>query len=133
VAQKRTAFHTKRLRNLNNKKQQRSRVNKKSVSKRIESILGALSATARGDFSHYCKIENLEKPDSLDALSIGINIMISDLSAYAKNLEETIIKLNEKTEELQKFNKLFIGRELKMTELKNEIEVLKKELAKEKE
>ena len=128
MAQKRTISQK-----ILNKKQQKSKADKELVSERIEKILEVLSATTRGDFLHYCEIKNLKTPDSLDALSIGINIMISDLGAYAKNFKETIVELNKKTEELEKFNKLFVGRELKMTELKKEIETLKGELAEKKE
>ena len=54
------------------------------------------------------------------------------LEDWAKTSEEKVKEktkeLNEKVEELEKFNKLAIGRELKMIELKKEIEDLKEEL-----
>jgi len=45
-------------------------------------------------------------------------------------IKEKERELKEKVKELEVFNKLAIGRELKMVELKKEIQVLKKELAK---
>ncbi len=44
--------------------------------------------------------------------------------------KETEIKINEKVEELEKFYKMAIGRELRMIELKKEIEKLKEKLEK---
>jgi len=112
------------------KKKQKKGEDKKTLSKRINDILIVLSAVAKGDFSRYCEIKNLEKPDSLDALSLGINMMISDLGTYARDLEKNIAEFNTKTEELEKMNKIFMGRELKMVELKEEIAELKSRLEK---
>ncbi|MFZ2881794.1 MAG: PAS domain-containing protein, partial [Candidatus Moraniibacteriota bacterium] len=48
----------------------------------------------------------------------GYLVMIEDIT----NNKESQIKLQEKLEEMEKMNKLMIGRELKMIELKNKIE-----------
>ncbi|WP_299527209.1 PocR ligand-binding domain-containing protein [uncultured Lutibacter sp.] len=52
-----------------------------------------------------------------------------ELSNYRENLEEMIkdrtIELEEKNKKLDKMNKIFVGRELRMAELKKEIEKLK--------
>jgi len=96
---------------------------------RINEIIKILSLIAKGDFSHYCEIKNLETPDSLDALSLGVNIMISDLGAQTKRIQEIIDETNKKNEQIEKLNKIFIGREVKMVELKEEIKKLNQELA----
>lgn len=70
---------------------------------------------------------------------IGIFVGITDISQLKelqKKLEERVKErtqqLQEKVEELEKFRKLAVGRELKMIELKEEIEKLKRELEKSK-
>ena len=57
---------------------------------------------------------------------VGYFFGVFDLTEIKKKEEE----LQEKMEELERFNKLAVGRELKMIELKKEIEELKKELEK---
>jgi flagellar hook-associated protein FlgK len=51
------------------------------------------------------------------------------LEEYSKTLEQKVEQrtgeLNSKLEELERMNKLMIGRELKMVEMKKEIEALK--------
>jgi len=50
--------------------------------------------------------------------------------ALDQRVKERTRELQEKMEELGKFNKLAVGRELKMIELKEEIQKLKEELEK---
>jgi PAS domain S-box-containing protein len=52
--------------------------------------------------------------------------------AYVLSSISDITESKQKTEELEQMNKFMIGRELKMVELKEEIEKLKEELAKQK-
>ncbi len=66
---------------------------------------------------------------------IGYFISIIDISEsinFQKKLEEQVERktqeLQEKVEELEKFHKIAVGRELKMIELKEEIQRLKEEL-----
>ncbi len=68
---------------------------------------------------------------------IGYFLAISDISEFKKlqeGLEEKVKgrtqELQEKIEELERFQRLAVGRELKMVALKEEIEKLKEELEK---
>lgn len=75
------------------------------------------------------RTEELEEAKSI--LEIKVAARTRELRELAKSLEEKVKErtkqLQEKIEELEKFQKLTIGRELKMVELKEEIERLKKE------
>lgn len=68
------------------------------------------------------------------ALEVKVTKRTKELKDFSESLDQQIRdktkKLQEKVEELERFNKLVIGRELKMVELKKEIEELKKELGK---
>jgi hypothetical protein len=78
----------------------------------------------------------LEAQDEADEARISLEIKISartrELKELADGLEENIkirtAELQQKIEELEKFNKLTIGRELRMIELKKEIKRLEEEL-----
>ena len=68
---------------------------------------------------------------------IGYFLAISDISEFKKlqegleeKVEERTQELQEKIEELERFQRLAVGRELKMVALKEEIEKLKEELEK---
>lgn len=68
---------------------------------------------------------------------IGYFLAFSDITetkALRENLEQKVEErtkeLQERVEELEKFHKLTVGRELKMMELKKEIKEMKKELEK---
>jgi PAS domain S-box-containing protein len=58
---------------------------------------------------------------------------LTEVKEKEEKVKESNKKLEEKIEEMEKINKLTIGRELKMIELKEEIEKLKEELKKYKE
>lgn len=74
----------------------------------------------------------LEK--SKTALEIKIQARTRELKEMAESLDEKVKEktkeLQEKVEELGKFQKLAVGRELKMIELKKEIKEIKEELEK---
>lgn len=67
-------------------------------------------------------------------LEIRTKARTRELKELTESLEEKVRErtkeLQGKINELERFNKLVVGRELKMIELKNEIEKLKKELEK---
>jgi len=68
------------------------------------------------------------------SLEIKVKARTRELEELAKTLEEKVRErtkeLQKRVEELEKFQKLTVGRELRMVELKKEIENLKKELQK---
>ena len=77
--------------------------------------------------------------DEIELLAKSFNRMAEDLRKSRQKLEEwgktlkdkvkeKTEELQERVEELEKFNKVAVGRELKMIELKKEIEDLKKRL-----
>ncbi len=82
---------------------------------------------------------DIKTKDEIGALATSFNHMIKDLKESRQKLEESTKTLEQKVkertrelqakvEELEKFDKLSIDRELKMIELKKEIENLKKRL-----
>jgi hypothetical protein len=75
-----------------------------------------------------------ELEEERSTLEVKVKARTKELENLAKELEgkvkERTRKLEEKMEELEKFNKLAVGRELKMIELKEEVEKLKKERGK---
>jgi len=68
------------------------------------------------------------------SLEIRIQARTRELQELAQKLEEQVRErtkeLQNKIRELEKFQKITVGRELKMIELKKEIEKLKEELEK---
>ncbi|MCF7910881.1 MAG: PAS domain-containing protein [Candidatus Cloacimonetes bacterium] len=63
---------------------------------------------------------------------VGVHQDITELKKYRENLEEMVKQrtedLEEKNAELQRFNKLFIGREFRIKELRDELKTLKEKL-----
>lgn len=85
------------------------------------------------------KIEELQETKKLleetkASLEIRVRARTEELWGERKSLQEKVKErtkeLEEERKELETFNKLAIGREIKMVELKREIQSLKKELAK---
>ncbi|GEM_PF-2495143 len=76
--------------------------------------------------------KELEK--ARDVLEIRVAARTRELKEFAEGLEENIKlrtkELQERIDELESFHKLTVGRELKMIELKKEIESLKEQLIK---
>ena len=88
---------------------------KDDTGKRINEILDVLQKAASGNMNVSAPIS--EKTDELDALAAGINMMIEEVRERTKELEQ-------KNEELERFNRIAVGRELKMIELKKKIQDL---------
>jgi hypothetical protein len=81
-------------------------------------------------------VELIEKRREIEEAKTVLEIKVAartrELKELAESLDQQVKErtkeLQEKLEELEKFQKLTVGRELKMVELKEEIERLKKEL-----
>ena len=86
---------------------------KEDIGKRIEKILDVLQKAAGGDMNVSAPVS--ENTDELDALAAGINMMIEEVRERTKELEQ-------KNEDLERFNRIAVGRELKMVELKKRIQ-----------
>jgi len=78
---------------------------------------GAKEITA-GDLTKRVEVDT---DDEIGELSKSFNEMAAKVQASTQSLEE---KIQERTGELQKLNRYFVGRELKMVELKKEIATL---------
>jgi len=79
----------------------------------------------KGDFKVRTKIQSKTE---IGELAQSFNAMTKDLSEYRSALEEKTKELQKRVEELERFHRVTVGRELKMVELKKEIAKLKKEL-----
>jgi methyl-accepting chemotaxis protein len=126
------------------------------ISQPLKELTFATEEIAKGNFEIQIKSK---RTDEFGELAKTFNQMVKKLAEYSSTLEdaktvleikvqartrelrnlierqEEIIKertkeLQEKIVELERFNRLAVGRELKMIELKEEIERLKKELEK---
>lgn len=104
-----------------------------TIIKPIGVLVSAIESIRSGDYS---KKLTLDRDDELGRLASSFNAMIRTISksrkaleAYSADLEnkvkERTKELEQKTEDLEKFNKIAVGRELKMIELKDEIKSLK--------
>jgi nitrogen fixation/metabolism regulation signal transduction histidine kinase len=87
------------------------------IKKRIDSILEALQHVAAGNMDVSAPVS--DKADELDALATGINMMLEEIKRRTEELKD-------KNRELETFNKIAIGRELKMIELKKKIDKMEK-------
>lgn len=88
---------------------------------RINTILDVLQRAADGNFNVSIPIS--KNVDELDAIAAGINMMIEEVKQRTHEFETN-------NAELERFNKIAIGRELKMVELKDRINKLENMLKK---
>jgi PAS domain S-box-containing protein len=65
---------------------------------------------------------------------VGTHVDITEIKKYREHLEELVAQrtkdLEAKNEDLQRYNKLFVGREFRIKELRDQMKVLKEELLK---
>ena len=106
----------------------------KSIVKPIIKLVTGIKEIGKGNLDYKIKMKT---EDEFETLGNSINKMTSDLKKsqdklrnYAADLENEVKKrthqLQDKVDELGKFHKLTVGRELRMIELKKEIEELNK-------
>lgn len=81
--------------------------------------------TANGDLS--IKLKQSGGPE-IKSLTADINRMIENIQISEQKLKDSNTVLTQKSAELEKTNKLMINRELKMIQLKGEVEKLKEQV-----
>jgi methyl-accepting chemotaxis protein len=95
--------------------------------KPISELVTGTNKVAEGNLDYQLSASS---DDELGVLASGFNSMTAKLKTSYSDLENKVKlrteELNQKLDELERMNKLMVGRELKMTEMKNEIEELKK-------
>ena len=85
----------------------------------LEEVKKATQEISLGNLTYQIIIQ---KDDEIGELSQNINAMNKSIKEAKENIEK---KVSERTKELEDLNKFMTGRELKMMELKQEIEKLK--------
>jgi methyl-accepting chemotaxis protein len=97
--------------------------------------LGMLAETFNGTLQEL-KDSKASLEEAKSVLEVRVEARTRELRELAGSLDSQVKErtgeLRAKLEELGKFNKLAVGRELKMVELKEEIKILKKKLEKQK-
>lgn len=106
---------------------------KEHVKKRLSELTPILQKASVGDFTE--EIEIPKKEDEFSELFVGLNLMMEDLreleEARKKTEEEkerTVKERQKRLSELEKWRKVTTERELRMVELKKEIETLREEI-----
>jgi methyl-accepting chemotaxis protein len=98
----------------------------KNLSEPIKKLDEYAKEITDGDLDVRAEINS---SDEIGTLADSFNLMTKSLKEYTDNLETQVNErtkdLQGKIDELQRFKKVTIGRELKMVELKNEIKHLK--------
>ncbi len=98
---------------------------KEYVRERLAQLTPILQRAAVGDFSGEIQIPAEE--DEFSELLIGLSLMMDDLRELEKAKREGEKEREERLEELEKWRKITTGRELKMVELKEQLEKLEEE------
>lgn len=80
----------------------------------------------RGDLEHQVDIKS---KDEIGRLAQAINSMTKNLKNSMKETEDYKKHLEERVDELERFHKLIIGREMRMIELKRQIKGTEKEFS----
>ncbi|MBL7150168.1 MAG: hypothetical protein ISS84_00860 [Candidatus Pacebacteria bacterium] len=95
----------------------------------------AIRSQRSGELEKKVKEKTKELEEARTILEIKVKARTRELEELARRLDEKVKEktkeLQERVEELEKFQRLTVGRELKMIELKKEIKKLKTELPKE--
>jgi nitrate/nitrite-specific signal transduction histidine kinase len=110
----------------------------KRITKPIINLRDAALSISKGNLDTNIDIKSGDEIEQLAQAFIQMTVDLASsrkkLEEYSKDLEKQVAQrtaeLNEKLSELERTNKLMVGRELRMTELKTEIQTLKDQLAK---
>lgn len=114
------------------------------ISRPINELAEFALMAAKGNFRRRISVESSDEigqtakafnllldkvEESTEVLEVKVNARTKRLEELSRNLEVQVSsktkELNEKITELERFNDLAVGRELRMVELKREIEMLK--------
>jgi len=99
---------------------------KEYIKKRLTELTPLLQKAAVGNFTEKIKIS--EKEDEFTELLVGLSLMMDDLRELEKSRKEVEEMRKKKITELEQWEKITTGRELKMIELKKEMRELKEEI-----
>jgi methyl-accepting chemotaxis protein len=114
----------------------------KIIVRPLKKIVGAANAFGQGNSDYEIKVKSNDEigelANNLNRIFLDLKKSKAELEDYAKNLETKIkertkelelknIEQTKVNEKLEHMNKLMVGRELRMVELKKEIEILKKQ------
>lgn len=106
---------------------------KEYVRKRLSELTPVMQKAAVGDFSS--EVEIPKKEDEFSELYVGLNLMMEDLRELETARERNEVERRRTGEERQKrlaelerWRSITTGREMKMVELKKEVERLEEEL-----
>ncbi len=109
----------------------------KKITNPIANLSEIANRITQGDLKLNVSKNLLEKKDEIGSLSNSFNIMLKRINVEIdsqKRISNDLVKskrdLENKNEELEKFNKLAVGRELKMIELKKKIKELEEAIQK---
>jgi HAMP domain-containing protein len=91
----------------------------RQITKPIKELSNAAKNISEGDLSQSVAVRN---KDEIGLLAESFNVMAKNLHESRSNIEQ---KIEERTSDLEQLNRSMTGRELKMIELKKEIEELK--------
>ncbi len=97
----------------------------RDVSRSIKELSVTAKNIAQGDFSKQAIVYG---DDEISGLARTFNDMAHELKTSRMKLENQTTELKDRIEDMEKFNRLTINREVKMDELKKEIAELKKKL-----
>jgi len=94
------------------------------IARRFSNVYREVSDTLNKERVELVKAQSQLK-ESKDTLEVRVEARTKELEEFSRNLEGKVEQrtkeLQEKIKELEKFHKFTVGRELKMTELKEEI------------
>ena len=97
-----------------------------NLTSQVRNIAEVTTAVTKGDLNKKITVD--VKGEVLE-LKKSINIMVVQLSSISTERDNAAQQQLEKIEELERFRKLTVGRELKMIELKKEIDELKNKVS----